>query len=163
MILERHIWLSFSCFLPHEVACPVISDSFPSWPWGLLWGLYFLLLPELLFHFALELALPLLEGLLQWAMIPKRLMEHSVEHSVPLEVLLSMNIGFLISHCNFSPCSKKHGKAPLCQAKKLMFVPSQGHVQMERKGALKWGRMAVIYSFKPLSRIVGYIVSIKDK
>lgn len=75
MILERHIWLSFSCFLPHEVACPVISDSFPSWPWGLLWGLYFLLLPELLFHFALELALPLLEGLLQWAMIPKRLMK----------------------------------------------------------------------------------------
>lgn len=78
MILERHIWLSFSCFLPHEVACPVISDSFPSWPWGLLWGLYFLLLPELLFHFALELALPLLEGLLQWAMIPKRLMKETL-------------------------------------------------------------------------------------
>lgn len=78
MILERHIWLSFSCFLPHEVACPVISDSFPSWPWGLLWSLYFLLLPELLFHFALELALPLLEGLLQWAMIPKRLMKETL-------------------------------------------------------------------------------------
>lgn len=75
---------------------------------------------------------------------------------------MSINIGFLISLQPF-PMSQNRGEGPPCEEKKSLFILSQGHVQMKRKRAEESGTMAVIYNYNPLPRMMGYIVSIKDK
>lgn len=44
---------------------------------------------------------------------------------------------------------------------KSVFIPSQGHIAMKR--AVEWRTMALIYDYNSLPRMMGYIVSIKDK